>query len=59
MKMWKTKSIISVFLEKGRCADGETQAFPLCSDFFSIEGGDTQDISYLFSSYILNTEYSE
>lgn len=45
MKMWNTKSIIPVFLEKVRYADGKTQAFPLgCDFFFSVEGGDTQDI---------------
>lgn len=39
MKMWNTKSIIPVFLEKVRYADGETQAFPLGCDFFFLSRG--------------------
>lgn len=39
MKMWTIKSI-TMLLEGGRGADEEPQAFPLCCNFFPIEGGD-------------------
>lgn len=38
MKTWNTKSIIPVFLEKVRYADGETQAFPLGRNIFLNRG---------------------